>query len=154
MRIFYGITKAIKDSLESNEVTNVVTLGDISDLDLSKQTIFPLAHIVPEAANIEGTVVTLDLSVTLADIVDFSTEDTKAQNEPFYGNNNLHDVLDTQLFVGNLLVNELQRGNLWDQNYQVTGATLEPFMDRYENVLSGWVLSLQVQTSNQNISIC
>jgi hypothetical protein len=41
MRQFYNITKSIKDTLEANSQVNVVTFGDIFDIDLNKQTIFP-----------------------------------------------------------------------------------------------------------------
>ena len=155
MKTFYDITTALKNQLEANEITNTVTLGDLSDVDLNRQTIFPLAHIVPGVANINGTTMTIDFTILLIDVVDYSTDETKAQTEPFYGNNNVQDVLNTQLYVGNLLAQELLRGDLWDSYYQVnTAPTLEPFMDRYENVLSGWTLNFSVNIRNTDISIC
>lgn len=155
MRIFYDITTAIKNSLESNEVTKTVTLGDITDVDLSRQTIFPLAHLVPNGATLNGNTVSLDISIIFADLVDYSTEETKAQNDPFFGNNNLQDVLNTQMYVANLLAQELTRGSLWDSYYQViSDPTLEPFQDRYENNLAGWVMSFTVEVRNTDISIC
>ena len=154
MRIFYGLTTALKDSLAANNVTNVVTFGDISDLDLNRQGIFPLAHIVTNQATIQGPTVNIDVSITLADIVDYSDQDTKTEEEVFYGNNNLQDVLDTQLFVGNLITQQALRGSLWDLDYKVTGSTLEPFLDRFENVLAGWVLTMTVEIRNTDISIC
>ncbi len=44
MRQFYDITTKLKDTLEANSQVNVVTTGDIFDIDLNKQTIFPLSH--------------------------------------------------------------------------------------------------------------
>ena len=51
IRGFYLLTQAIKDQLLNDVNVNTVTTGDIFDIDLSKQTIFPLdflkAHIKP-----------------------------------------------------------------------------------------------------------
>jgi len=44
MRQFYDITQKLKDTLEAHSQVNVVTTGDIFDIDLNKQTIFPLSH--------------------------------------------------------------------------------------------------------------
>lgn len=155
MRIFYDITTAIKNQLEANEVTKTVTLGDITDVDLNRQTIFPLAHMIPNQATLNGNTVSLDISIIFADLVDYSTEETKAQNDPFFGNNNLQDVLNTQMYVATLLAQELTRGDLWDSYYQVTTSpTLEPFLDRFENNLAGWVMTFSVDVRNTDISIC
>ena len=97
----------------------------------------------------------MDLAIIFADIVDYSELNSKDLAEPFYGNNNLQDVLDTQLFAANLIAEQMYRGDLWDAKYQLESApTLEPFMDRFENVLAGWVLSFTVTVANSDISIC
>jgi hypothetical protein len=46
IRGFYQLTETIKDQLLNDVNTNTVTTGDITEIDLSKQTIFPLAHII------------------------------------------------------------------------------------------------------------
>jgi hypothetical protein len=43
MRQFYDITQKLKDTLEAHSQVNVVTFGDVYDVDLNKQTIFPLS---------------------------------------------------------------------------------------------------------------
>ena len=42
-RGFYQITNTIKDQLLADDNINTVTTGDITDIDLNKQTIFPLS---------------------------------------------------------------------------------------------------------------
>ena len=42
VRGFYQVTQKIKDQLLLDENVTTVTTGDITDVDLSKQTIFPL----------------------------------------------------------------------------------------------------------------
>lgn len=155
MRIFYGLTKAIKDHLEGNEVTSTVTLGDITDVDLNRRSIFPLAHMVVNPGTLNGSTVTMGISIVFCDVVDYSTTNAKDQTEPFYGNNNLQDILDTQLYAANRLAESLYRGALWDAQYQIESPpSVEPFMDRFENVLAGWVMDFSVNVSNADISIC
>jgi hypothetical protein len=154
MQAYYDITKALKDQLE-NEITKTVTLGDISEVDLNRRSIFPLAHIICNSGTIGQRVLTLDFSVLFMDLVDYSEDNAKDNTEPFYGNNNLQDVHNTQLAAANLLAQSLLRGTLWGNYYQVTTEpTVEPFQDRFENSVAGWALSFSVEIHNTDISIC
>jgi len=42
---YYGILNILKSELEATDLVTTVTEGDIFQVDLSKQTLFPLAHI-------------------------------------------------------------------------------------------------------------
>ena len=53
VRGYYQITDTLKTNLLLDENVNTVTTGDIFDVDLSKQTIFPLAHIVINSVGIQ-----------------------------------------------------------------------------------------------------
>jgi len=155
MRQFYNITKTIKDTLEANSQVNVVTFGDIYDVDLNKQTIFPLAHIMVNQAVIDDQTITMNISVIAMDIVDVSKANPRDQNEPFYGINNEQDVLNTQLAVLNDLMAQLKRGTLYTELYQLSGApTCIPFTERFENLLAGWTATFDVILPNTEISIC
>ena len=46
MRQFYTVTQKLHDLLIADNNVNVVTIGDVSEADLAKQSIFPLAHII------------------------------------------------------------------------------------------------------------
>ena len=46
MKGFYAITQTIKDQLLSDVDVNTVTTGDITRIDLGKQSMFPLSHII------------------------------------------------------------------------------------------------------------
>jgi hypothetical protein len=121
MRQFYDITKKLKDTLEAHSQVNVVTTGDLFDIDLNKQTIFPLSHIVVNQATFEGQVVRMSVSLVCMDIVDETKENPRDQAEPFYGINNEQDILNTQLAVINDIVQELRRGTLYSDLYQLDG---------------------------------
>ena len=46
MKGFYTVLETIKNNLLSDVDVKTVTTGDITKIDLSKQTIFPLSHII------------------------------------------------------------------------------------------------------------
>ena len=155
MRQFYNLTKTIKDTLESNSQVNVVTFGDIFDIDLNKQTIFPLSHIMVNQASFEGQIVRVNVSVICMDVVDETKQDPKAQAEPFYGTNNEQDILNTQLAVINDLVSKMRKGTLYTDLYQLDGnPTCLPFSERFENLLAGWTATFDVLLPNTEISTC
>ena len=155
MRQFYNLTKTIKDTLEANSQVNVVTFGDIFDIDLNKQTIFPLSHIMVNQASFEGQIVRINVSVICMDVVDETKQDPKAQAEPFYGTNNEQDILNTQLAVINDLVSKMRKGTLYTDLYQLDGnPTCLPFSERFENLLAGWTATFDVLLPNTEISTC
>ena len=155
MRQFYNITKTIKDTLEAHSQVNVVTTGDIFDVDLNKQTIFPLSHIMVNQASFEGQIVRMNISVMCMDVVDETKEDPRSQSEPFYGTNNEQDILNTQLAVINDVVTKLRKGTLYTDLYQLDGnPTCVPFSERFENLLTGWTATFDVLLPNTEISSC
>ena len=155
MRQFYNITKTIKDTLEAHSQVNVVTTGDIFDVDLNKQTIFPLSHIMVNQASFEGQIVRVNISIMCMDVVDETKEDPRSQNEPFYGTNNEQDILNTQLAVINDVVTKLRKGTLYTDLYQLDGnPSCVPFSERFENLLTGWTATFDVLLPNTEISSC
>ena len=95
MRQFYDITNKLKTTLEAHSQVNVVTFGDVYDVDLNKQTIFPLSHIMINQASFEGQVVRMSVSLICMDVIDETKENPRSQAEPFYGTTNVQDTLNT-----------------------------------------------------------
>jgi len=155
MRQFYNITKTIKDTLEANSQVNVVTYGDIYDVDLNKQTIFPLAHIMVNQATIQEQTITMNISVIVMDIVDVTKENPRDEAEPFFGTSNEQDILNTQLAVLNDLTTKLYRGTLYTDLYQLSSPpNCVPFTERFENLLAGWTGTFDIILPNTEISSC
>jgi hypothetical protein len=148
---FYQITKTIKDQLLDDVNVNTVTTGDITDIDLAKQTMYPLSHVIVNNVTLEENIYRFNISVLSMDIVDQSKE---ATTDIFKGNNNEQDVLNTQLVVLNKLVQVLRMGTLYQNKYQLDGnPTCEPFYDRFENQVAGWACTFDVLIQN-DINIC
>ena len=151
MKGFYQVTETIKNQLLADVNVNTVTTGDITRVDLSKQTIFPLSHLIVNSVTNDDNVLRFNLSVLSMDIVDISKE---AVVDIFRGNNNEQDVLNTQLAVLNKLVQVLRGGTLFQDLYQLDGSpSFEPFYDRFENEMAGWALTFDVIINN-DITIC
>ena len=151
IRGFYLLTETIKDQLLGDVNVNTVTTGDIYDIDLAKQSIFPLSHIIINNVTTQEQVLTFNISILAMDIVDESKE---ATTDIFRGNNNEQDILNTQLAVLNKLVMVLRKGTLYSDQHQLDGdATLEPFYERFDNRLAGWSATFNVFVKN-DIDIC
>jgi hypothetical protein len=151
IRGFYLLTETIEAQLLSDVNVNTVTTGDIYDIDLAKQSIFPLSHIIINNVTAEESVLRFNISVLSMDVVDESKEKT---TDIFRGNNNEQDILNTQLGVLNKLVMVLRKGDLYSNQYALDGdASLEPFYDRFENKVAGWTATMDVLVAN-DITIC
>jgi len=150
MKGFYQITTAIKDQLYKDIFVNTVSAGDIFEVDLNKQTIFPLSHIIVNNAQYNGNTWIFNISVLCMDVVDFSKTE---QIDQFVTNDNEQDVLHTQLMVINRLLEVLRRGTLYDDLYQLQGTpNCEPFTDRFENRIAGWTVTFDVMVANEMTS--
>jgi len=148
---FYNVTKKIKDALNAEPFVNTVSFGSLDDVDLNKQTIFPLSHIIVNNCNVASNTMTFNISILAMDIVDESKDEVI---DIFVGNDNEQDVLNTQLEVINRVISILQRGDLYTDLFQVDGAVgCEPFVDRFENKLAGWAATFDVIVQN-DMTVC
>ena len=152
MTQFYDILDKIKDELRMNPNVFSVTYGDITKVDLDKTTIFPLSHLNISNAIIGEHTVSFTLQLLCVDIVDYNKD--SSPDDEFYGNDNMQDILNTQLQVVNDVIAQLRRGALFTDKLQVLGdVTVQPFMDRFENELAGWGADIVIEMPN-DISIC
>ena len=151
MNGFYTIIDKLKAHLDADIFVNTVSEGDIFKVDLAKQTIFPLAHIMVNTATFEGSVIRFNVSLIAMDIVDVSKDEV---TNIYLGNDNEQDVLNTQLVVLNRAYELMRRGDMYTDLYQVDGnPSCEPFTERFENLLAGWTMTFDVLIPN-DMSIC
>lgn len=153
MRQVYTVLDKLRLKLKENGITNTVTFGDILEVDLDKTTIFPLTHITLGDVVFSPHIITATIQLFCLDIVDKTNELT--DDDIFYGNDNLQDILNTQLQVVNDIQQELRRGGLFDDNLQLsTDITASPFMDNFENQLAGWAVTINIEMPNSEHTIC
>jgi hypothetical protein len=138
----YRIIKEIKDVLLAEPFVNTVTEGDIFEVDLNKQTIFPLSHIILNSATHQGNVLSFNITVLLMDIINQKDDSNKV------------DIWNTQLLLATRVLNRLNRADIASDFWELTGQpTYEPFTERFENDLAGWAVTFDVLVRN-DITIC
>ena len=93
VRGYYQLTSTIEDQLLLDVNNNTVSIGDISKINLNKQDIFPLAHMIVNNVTVEENVLRFNISILACDIVDQSKDVT---TDRFTGNDNEQDILNTQ----------------------------------------------------------
>ena len=147
---YYTLIDTLKELLIASPFVNQVTEGDLYDVDISKQTIFPLSHIMVNNVSILPNVLKANITIIAMDIVDISKEDATSL---FLDNNNRQDVLNTQLIMLSRIVAQLTNGETFEDNYQLEGEpSCEPFSDRFENLLAGWTMTFDVLIPNEMTS--
>jgi hypothetical protein len=135
----YRLIKFIKTAFLDEPFCNTVTEGSIFDVDLSKQTIFPLTHIMINNATHQGSTILFNVSILL---IDLCQETDKI------------DIWNNQLALGVRVMNLLNRGDLRNGEFELSGQpSFEPFTERFENDLAGWSLTFDIVSKN-DITIC
>ena len=151
MNGFYYVIDKLREHIKDTGFVNTVTTGDIFEVDLAKQTIYPLSHIIVNNASPKEYVSNYNISILFMDLVDLSKEDNI---NIFDNNDNLLDVLNEQLAIAQRLVSSLKRGDLFSNLVQLEGDPLcEPFTDRFENKVAGWTLTFDIIVPN-DMTIC
>lgn len=156
---FYELIDLIKQIIDNNEFTNKITFGDLSDVDLNKETTFPLLHLMVEQVTIQERTMEYRLNVIAADIVDKMQYDIDASEigsefDEFYGKDNVQDIMATQLQVTTMLVNALRQLDLVDNNFTrlQDEPVATPFKDRFENEIAGWESTITLKKRQSGAS--
>ena len=90
VRGYYQLTETIKEQLLADVNVNTVTTGDITDVNLSKQDIFPLSHIIVNNVTVNEQTLDFNISILACDIVNQSKLET---TDIFTGNNDIQNIL-------------------------------------------------------------
>jgi len=147
---YYDITTKIKDALLAEPFCNTVTKGSIDRLMNAKKDAYPLSHIMVNSCTPNGSSLTYNVSIISMDIVDVSKDEV---TDIFIGNDNEDDVLNDILSMLVRIVELMRRGGLFSDLYQLETASLEPFMDRFEDNVAGWTLTVDINVPN-GVTVC
>lgn len=151
MKNIFALTDAIKAELEANQLINQVTFGDLFEVDLLKQNIFPLAHVGMTGATIDEGVAQVTMSILFLDVVD---ENKEEQTDQYYGNDNEVFIQNSMFAAATKTVNALQRGDLYRDQFQIEDAVeVEFFAERFEDKLAGCGIDFVV-TINNTLELC
>ena len=154
MKTYYDLIDNIYTYLNGNENVTTVTFGDIMEVDLSKQSIFPLSHVNVNDVTFSDHTMTFGINVIVMDIVDEDKDDKQSEAFPYRGLDNKQDILNTMLTVINGLQSSLRRGGMQTNDYELletANATL--FQDRFENLMTGWSLVVNIEVPNDEMAL-
>ena len=146
MKAVYEATDQLIEELKDAGF-NTVTFGNINDVDLDKQSLYPLAHITLGEINIRGAAAIAQYNIAVMDVVD----DSRVDNDT--GFDNTLDIANDLSEKMNQVWQRYQRNNsLFRVNEE--SLRLEFFFVRYENKLAGYEGTFNVISLNQNKESC
>jgi len=146
MNTYFKVIEDIKTALSAEPFINKVSQGDIYEVDLSKKTLFPLAHLIIESIDIQTNRIQLSLSLLLMDIVDFSKE---SSTDLIRKNDNELDAINNMINVAARLQAVLARTETYNVDYELEGSfACTPFKERFENNLAGVTADFTINLKN------
>lgn len=149
----YRVVNVIRDEFLTNPFCNTVTIGSLTEIDLAKMTIFPMAHITFEAVSHYDNSLSFRFTVFNLDIVSISKElPSDAITQPLtngYGNDNLLYVLTNQMYVINRLIARLKDTSISEYGYELNGNPQSDVINKeMENMLAGYQTTFDVVVPN------
>ncbi len=133
------------------------TTGDIWKIDLAKNTLFPLFHINPVNVETGQSTLTYNFQLFVMDSVTEKENWTEANFQSADYLSNEQEVMSSCLQICVDIIS-MMRHSKWqgageldidDPVYFTEGEyTLEPFQERFDNLLTGWVFSIGIIVQN------
>jgi hypothetical protein len=150
MITYYRITELIAEHLKADRDVNTVIIGNLDQVDLNKQTIFPFSHILINSSQKVNGVENYNITVSCMDVVDVTKKDIRDEEDKIKGIDNKQDVLNTQHAVLENLETSIRKGTLQEFGLELTGEVDKlPFEDRFRNLLTGWSGTFTVSMPNE-----
>lgn len=148
--LYYNILNYFKTIMTNHPSLQLVTQGLIQDFDTREFPQYPLGNVSILSCEYLDTVTNWNIQLVVADKIknknNESTPSTNEQTIPFYGVDDTVDIHANTLGIINDLTSFTQRS--------VNGLDIpdiiinEPFEDRFNNGLAGWVSTFTVVVHN------
>jgi hypothetical protein len=157
-KTYNNVINTLKNIGDNHSQITTTTSGDIFDIDLAKNTKFPLMHVNPVNVTTGESELTYNFQLFVMDMVSEKENWTEANIQSANNLSNEQEVLSETLqicvdIIG-VLRHSLQAGALGgteiDQSLYFTEGqfTIEPFTERFDNELTGWVFSIGIIVQN------
>jgi hypothetical protein len=146
----YRIIKSLETELLSNPFCNKVTMGTLTEVDLAKNTTFPLSHISLDTVSHKENTLAFQITIYNLDIVNISKE----VNNDIFGNDNLVYIWTNQLYVINRLVGRIKQQTIYSDGWELSGEPQSDFINKeMENMLAGFQTTLTIIVPN-DLNLC
>jgi len=141
-KTYNNVIDTIKCVGEGHQQIQAVTTGDIWEVDLNKNTLFPLLHINIVNVNASKGQLQHNFQLVVADLV----EPDESENEQEVLSDTLSIMLDiVSIFRNGETLYHYNTANGEEARYWTSDDfTIEPFTERFDNALSGWVMNLPI----------
>ena len=157
-KTYNNVINTLKNIGDQHAQIATVTTGDIFDINLEKMEEFALMHINPDNVTTGDFGLTYNFQIFICDLVSEKANWTQANIQSANNLSNEQEVLSETLQISIDIISMLRHSehqstqNVDDINAPVYFAdgqqTLEPFTERFDNLLTGWVFSLSVLVAN------
>tara|TARA_R100001530_G_scaffold53610_1_gene39561 strand:+ start:647 stop:1141 length:495 start_codon:yes stop_codon:yes gene_type:complete len=148
-KTYNNVIDTLKNLGEEHQQISTTTTGDIFDIDLEKNTKYPLMHINPVSVTTRRTELVYNFQIFIMDMV---KNDDSNEQEVY------SEILSICIDVISIMSNSKWQSQLTlDIDAPVYFAegdfTLEPFTERFDQAVSGWVFQLPITVEN-NFQSC
>jgi DNA-binding ferritin-like protein len=157
-KTYNNVINTLKNLGDSHEQIATVTTGDIFDINLEKMEKFALMHINPVNVTTGDFGLTYNFQIFICDLVSEKADWTAANIQSANNLSNEQEVLSETLQISVDIISMLRHATQQSEQevddinapiYFAEGQqTLEPFTERFDNLLTGWVFSLSVLVAN------
>ena len=148
--LYYNVLNYFKTIMNNHPSIQVVTQGLIEDFDTKEFPQYPVGNVSILNANIIGTITEYDIQLIIADKIKNKNNESEGvynkQNIPFYG---VDDVVDIHANTFGI-INDLTAYTAKSvDGFEINDTILnEPFEDRFNNGLAGWVSTFTLTVHN------
>tara|TARA_A100001201_G_scaffold64145_1_gene60461 strand:- start:1828 stop:2376 length:549 start_codon:yes stop_codon:yes gene_type:complete len=147
---------------EYHEQIATVSVGDIYDIEIGKMEKLPLLHINPTSVSTGDSELVYNFQVFICDLVDENmgtqTKDQSNLTKLVNNDNNEQEVWNQTLAIATDIIGMLRhstRQSLEGVNdinspiyFTEDQFSLEPFNERFDNLLCGWVFNIGIKVMN------
>ena len=148
--LYYNILNYFKTIMNNHPSIQVVTQGLIQDFDTREFPQYPVGNISILSSNFIGTTTEWEIQLVVADKIKNKNNESdgafNTQTIPFYGVDDTVDIHANTLAIINDLTSYTARSV---DGFEILDNVLcEPFEDRFNNGLAGWVCTFTLTVHN------
>ncbi len=167
-KTYLNVIETLKKLGRQHYFINTTSVGDIFDINLEKNEIFPLMHINPTSVTTGSNQLNYNFQIFVCDLVSEKEDWNNGQSSVGLANltneiDVFNDTLQTCVDIISIFRNsqwqaqndpDTYTGDINAPVYFTDGDyNIEPFTERFDNLLTGWVFSMTVVVQN-NFDTC
>jgi len=157
-KTYNNVINTLKNIGDTHLNITTTTTGDVFDIDLAKNTLFPLMHINPVNVTTGRVGLNYSFQIFVMDLVSQKKDWTEEEIQSAAWLNNEQEVLSSTLqtcvdiisiFRNSAYQSEQGIDDINYPTYFTDGDfTITPFTERFDNLLTGWVFNIEVEVEN------